>query len=76
MLFVTLFKSAGGLRGPSAPTAPHPYTETERAFATLETRKNVGRVSSRSRLWDRYWGQNKRLEVILSSLTVPQGTAR
>ena len=35
--------------------------------------KKLGRVSSRSRLWDRYWGQNKIPEAILSPVTVPQG---
>ena len=27
-------------------------------FAALETKSNLGRVTSRSRLWDRYCGQN------------------
>ena len=33
-------------------------------------------VASRTDLWDRYWGQNKRREAILSPVTLPQVTAR
>ena len=33
-------------------------------------------VASRTGLWDRYWGQNKRQEAILSPITIPQVTAR
>ena len=45
-------------------------------FATLETRSNLGRVASRSRLWDRYWGRVIKLAAILSPVTIPQAFAR
>ena len=45
-------------------------------FATLETKSNVGRVASRSRLWDRYWGQNGSQLDNPSPVTIPQATMR
>ena len=41
------------------------------SFATLETGRNLGQKLSRSGLWGRYWGQNKRRDA-----TIPQATAR
>lgn len=39
--------------------------------------RNLGQVSSHSGLWDCYWGrQNKRLEAIVSPMTIPQTTVR
>ena len=40
------------------------------------TQRMLGRVSSRGTLWERYCEQSKGLEVELSPVTIPQGTAR
>ena len=46
-------------------------------FTTLEKRRNrLGRVTSRSRLWDCYWGQNGGQLDDVSPVTAPQATAR
>ena len=39
-------------------------------------RRNLGRVTSRSTLWDRYWGQNGGQLNDASPVTVAQATAR
>lgn len=45
-------------------------------FTTLDTRRNLRRVPSRSRLWDRHWGQYSFSSFVLSPETVPQASAR
>jgi len=39
-------------------------------------KRNLGRVSSRSPLWDRYWGQYDFSSIVLSPVMAPQATAR
>ena len=45
--------------------------KTTQKFVTLETRRNLGQVASRSCLWDHYWGCVVKLAAILSPVTAP-----
>lgn len=56
------------LSRPNGKSIDRTIESSERKQCIHHFRGKLGQVSSRSRLWDRHWGQNKRREAILSSV--------